>query len=72
MGKRNRSRYLVLTLEKNELEVGRNQTVLVLTCVLTGQHILVSQTELEHLLSVPADEWVEIKREAHERFEKRK
>ena len=62
MGKRKRSRYLVLTLEKNELEVGRNQTVLVLTCVLTGQHILVSQTELEHLLSVPADEWVDLGR----------
>lgn len=62
MGKRKRSRYLVLTLERFELEVGLSQTVLVLTCVLTGQHILVSQAELELLHSVPTDEWVDLVR----------
>lgn len=60
MRKFKRSRYLVLTLEELDPSgTGQPQTLLVLTSILTGEHILANQVEMDSLRLVPAAEWVD-------------
>lgn len=60
MDKYKRSRYLVLTFEELDKDgSGPKKALLVLTSILTGQHILASQDELKALCSVPSHEWVD-------------
>lgn len=60
MRKFRRSRYLVLTLEElDPTGTGQITTFLVLTSVLTGEHILANQVEIDALCLVPTDGWVD-------------
>lgn len=62
MCKYRRSRFLVLTFEELDPEAsGQIGSFLVLTSILTGEHILAKWDDLERLLAIPTSGWLDEK-----------
>ncbi len=60
MVKYRRSRFLLITLEESEHEKQAEPTSLVVTSIISGQHVLISAGEAESLRKVSSKEWHEV------------